>query len=163
MKDRMKNTAAASSLRVTGDYSWKFSKLAGPRILLSGDAAGFVDPIFSSGVLLALKSSLYAAELILKADKTDRSLTWLERFTYTRSVSSWMNHYSRIIRTFYDRAGFEVFMNPAPVFQIPSSIGRLVGGNAEPSLLDRLRLAAFFGICRLQTKLCIAPPISSLS
>jgi flavin-dependent dehydrogenase len=162
MKDRMRDTSATGPLRVTGDYSWKFSQFAGPRVFLSGDAAGFVDPIFSSGVLLALKSSLCAANLIVKADKTNRSLTWLERRAYTREVSGWMHHYSKIIHAFYDSAGFEVFMNPAPAFQIPGSIGRLVGGNAAPGFLDRLRLGAFFAICRLQRSLSIAPTIGSL-
>jgi flavin-dependent dehydrogenase len=162
MKVRMRNTGGVSPLRVTSDYSWKFSKFAGPRILLSGDAAGFVDPIFSSGVLIAIKSAFYATELILKADATGRVLTWREQRAYTRTVSGWMNHYSKIIHAFYDRAGFEVFMNPSPIFQIPSSVGRLVGGNAEPNFLDNLRLTAFFMICRLQAALRIAPRISSL-
>jgi len=162
MEDRMRHTTAACPLRVTGDYSWKFSQFAGSRSFLSGDAAGFVDPIFSSGVLLALKSSILAADLIVAADKANRSLTWIECRAYTREVSSWMNQYSKIICAFYDRAGFEVFMNPAPVFQIPGSIGRLVGGNATPSFLDRMRLAAFFAICRLQRSLSIVPTIGSL-
>lgn len=162
MEDRMREAYVVGSLKATGDYSWKFSQFAGPRILLSGDAAGFVDPIFSSGVLLALKSALLASDLILGADKADRSLTWWERRAYTREVSGWMQHYSKIIQAFYDSAGFEVFMNPAPSFQIPGSIGRLVGGNAAPGFIDRLRLAAFFAICRLQRSLSIAPAIPSL-
>ena len=44
---------------------------------------------------------------------------------------------------FYDRAGFEVFMTPSEFFQIPASIGRLVGGFARPGLADRMRLEAF--------------------
>lgn len=162
MADRMRDATSASPLRATGDYSWKFSQFAGPRILLSGDAAGFVDPIFSSGVLLALKSSQLASDLILGADKRNRALTWMERRAYTREVSGWMKHYSKIIRAFYDKAGFEVFMNPAPSFQIPGSIGRLVGGNAAPGFLDQMRLAAFFTICRLQRRFSIVPAISSL-
>jgi flavin-dependent dehydrogenase len=162
MEDRMREASAVGSLKTTGDYSWKFSQFAGPRILLTGDAAGFVDPIFSSGVLLALKSSLLASDLILGADKAERSLTWWERRAYTREVSGWMQHYSKIIQAFYDSAGFEVFMNPAPSFQIPGSIGRLVGGNAAPGFIDRLRLAAFFAICRFQRSLSIAPAIPSL-
>ena len=149
-------------LRATGDYSWKFSRFATPRILLTGDAAGFVDPIFSSGVMLALKSAVLAAEYIIRASESDRSLTRWECFSYTREVTGWMQQYSRIIRSFYDRAGFEVFMNPSPFLHIPGSIGRLVGGNTNPGFLDHLRLAVFHFICTLQRFVRMAPPIHSL-
>jgi flavin-dependent dehydrogenase len=162
VRGRMLGASALTPLRITGDYSWKFSSFAGRRVVLAGDAAGFVDPIFSSGVMLALKSSMGAASLILRADARGRSLTLAERWTYTRDVSGWMNRYARIIRAFYDRAGFEVFMNPAPVFQIPGSIGRLVGGEVRPGFSDSLRLTLFHAICRLQRVLPVAPPIHSL-
>lgn len=159
---RMQGARSLQPLRATGDYSWKFSSFATRRILLTGDAAGFVDPIFSSGVMLALKSALRASELILRADASGRPLRLWERISYTREVTGWMNHYARIIRAFYDRAGFEVFMNPAPLFQIPRGIARIVGGEASPRFLDRMRLNVFFLICRAQRLWSIAPSISSL-
>lgn len=160
--DRMQQAIPITPLRATGDYSWRFSSFATRRVILAGDAAGFVDPIFSSGVMLALKSGVRAAELVVRADAHGRSLRWRERWSYTREVTMWMNQYARIIRAFYDRAGFEVFMNPSPVFQIPTSIGRLVGGDIQPRLPDRLRLEAFHLICRTQRLLRIAPSIPSL-
>ena len=159
---RMEGASPLTTLNVTGDYSWKFSSFAGRRVVLTGDAAGFVDPIFSSGVMLALKSSMRASALILRADRSRRSLTRLERWAYTREVSGWMNRYARMIRSFYDRAGFEVFMHPDPVFQIPGSIGRLVGGDVRPGFFDMLRLGAFHAICWVQHLVPIAPPIPFL-
>lgn len=162
VRDRMSRATPLMPLRATGDYSWKYSSFATRRILLTGDAAGFVDPIFSSGVMLALKSGVRAATLIARAEKSKRALHVWERITYTHSMSGWMNQYSRLIGEFYDRAGFEVFMNPAPFLQIPRSIARIVGGNAQPGLIDQLRLLIFHAICRLQSILPIAPSISSL-
>ena len=159
---RMRGAVGLQPLRVTGDYSWKFSSFATPRIILTGDAAGFVDPIFSSGIMLALKSALRASELILRAEAAHRSLRLWERIRYTCEVTGWMNHYARIIGAFYDRAGFEVFMNPSPLLQIPRSIARLVGGEANPGFLDRMRLNAFLLICRVQRFWSIAPSISWL-
>jgi flavin-dependent dehydrogenase len=49
------------SLRVIRDYSYRASRMAGPGYFLAGDAAGFVDPIFSNGVTLALYSGTTAA------------------------------------------------------------------------------------------------------
>lgn len=162
VRERMYASEPLAPLRVTGDYSWKFSSFAGRRVVLAGDAAGFVDPIFSSGVMLALKSSMLAASLILRADRRRRHLSLLERWRYTREVSCWMNRYARIIGEFYDRAGFEVFMNPSPFFRIPGSIGRLVGGEVRPRLPDSLRLGLFHAICRIQRVLPVAPSIPSI-
>ena len=160
--DRMHNAVAVTPLRATGDYSWKFSSFAKQRVVLTGDAAGFVDPVFSSGVLLALKSGMQAAKMIAKADSAGRPLSRFEAAAYTHDVTRWMNQYVRIIRMFYDRAGFEVFMNPVPFFSIPTSIGRLVGGDTQPGFIDRLRLILFRLICRVQRIMPIAPAIPSL-
>jgi flavin-dependent dehydrogenase len=159
---RLANATRITPLHRTGDYSWKFSSFATQRVVLTGDAAGFVDPIFSSGVMLALKSGSTAAGIILRAHRANRALTWWERRAYTKSVSSWMKHYSRLIRSFYDISGFEVFMSPQPFFQIPASVARLVGGQAAPGWMDRIRLQLFQLICRLQRQLPIVPSIPSL-
>ncbi|MBI2311674.1 MAG: tryptophan 7-halogenase [Betaproteobacteria bacterium] len=49
------------SVRVIRDYSYRSTRLAGPGFFLIGDAAGFVDPIFSVGVVLAMYSARAAA------------------------------------------------------------------------------------------------------
>jgi flavin-dependent dehydrogenase len=161
-KSRMAQADSLQPLRATGDYSWRFRSFAEDRVLLTGDSAGFVDPIFSSGVMLAMKSGRLAADLIGKAEVEQRTLTAKECRAYTNEVSGWMNLYGRIIRSFYDRAGFEIFMHPLPYFQIPRSIGYLVGGQMDLPFSQRLRIAAFGAICRLQRILKIAPAIPSL-
>lgn len=49
------------SVRVVRDYSYRSSRVAGPGYFLVGDAAGFVDPIFSVGVVLGMYSAGAAA------------------------------------------------------------------------------------------------------
>jgi flavin-dependent dehydrogenase len=161
-KSRMGQAQSLQPLRATADYSWRFQSFAKNRVLLTGDAAGFVDPIFSSGVMLAMKSGRLAAEVIRKAELEKRALTAKECRAYTQEISGWMSLYGRIIRSFYDPAGFEIFMHPLPYFQIPRSIGYLVGGQMDLPLSQRLRIAVFGAICRLQQVLSIAPTIPSL-
>jgi hypothetical protein len=69
-----------------------------------------------------------------------------------------MSLYGRIIRSFYDRAGFEIFMHPVPYFQIPRSIGYLVGGQMDLTAGQRLRIGAFGVLCRLQSLLTSLRP-----
>ena len=161
-KSRMAQAESLQPLRATADYSWRFQSFAKQRTLLTGDAAGFVDPIFSSGVMLAMKSGHLAANLIQRAELEKRSLTPGECRAYTKEISDWMHLYGRLIRSFYDRAGFEIFMHPLPYFQIPRSIGYLEGGLMDLTLSQRLRIAAFGAICRLQRIMNIAPAIPSL-
>ena len=53
-----------------GDYSYAMKQLTGDRFLLVGDAGRFVDPIFSTGVSIALNSSRFAHKDILRALET---------------------------------------------------------------------------------------------
>ena len=158
--ERLRGAERVGPLHTTGDYSYRFSQFATERVVTVGDAAGFLDPIFSSGVMMALKSARLAAELIGAADAAGRGLTAGERRRYTRQVGRWMTVYSRMIRAFYDDAGFEVFMNPAPVMRLPWAVAHVVGGNTDLGWGLRLRLAVFYAVCRLQRVLNIAPRIA---
>jgi len=159
---RMAKAESIMPLRATADYSWRHASFAQDRILLTGDAAGFVDPIFSSGVMLAMKSGRLAALTIQKHEVLGRGLTPRECRAYTGEIAAWMKLYSRIIRSFYDRAGFEIFMNPMPILGIPRSIGLLVGGKMDLPLAQHVRIALFGLICAAQRVLRIVPPIPSL-
>jgi len=160
--ERMANANAVTPLAATGDYSWRFSSFATERIILTGDAAGFLDPVFSSGVTLALKSGMLASKFLLNADADGRSLLPSEQAQYTREIIRWMEQYSKIIRMFYTTAGFEVFMSPSPFLGIPTSITKLVGGETMLDAVDRLRLRAFRMICRMQRVMRVVPAIPSL-
>lgn len=162
VRRRMARARAVSPLVATGDYSWRFSSFATRRVLLVGDAAGFLDPVFSSGVTLALKSAMLAASLVVEADASHRALKSSEQTKYTKEVVRWMNEYSKIIRVFYTVSGFEVFMSPSPFLGISKSIARLVGGAVTPGIPDRVRLGIFRLICRVQNRFGLVPVIQSL-
>jgi flavin-dependent dehydrogenase len=84
---------------IEGDYSYKIDQFAGPGWLLVGDALRFVDPIFSSGVDVAMFSSLYAYETILESWKTgDESKPFAD---YQRRVETGVDIWYELIDTFY--------------------------------------------------------------
>jgi flavin-dependent dehydrogenase len=70
------------SVRLVRNYSYKSTRIAGPGFLLLGDAAGFVDPIFSVGVVFAMYSAYAAAHTI------DRCLAQPSRRDHHRSIFS---------------------------------------------------------------------------
>ncbi len=159
---RMARAQTTVPLRATADYSWRFRSFATPRLLLAGDAAGFVDPIFSSGVMLALKSGRLAARAILRAEAEGRRLSAAQQKAYTREVAACMDLYHGIINAFYSRAGFEIFMNPAAFLQLPVSLANLVGGRTDLPFGLLWRLLVFRFLCGIQRVFNIAPPIPSL-
>ena len=57
-------------LKEEGDYSYSMKQIAGDRFVMIGDAARFVDPIFSTGVSIALNSARFASKDIVKAVET---------------------------------------------------------------------------------------------
>jgi 1H-pyrrole-2-carbonyl-[peptidyl-carrier protein] chlorinase len=98
-KDAMKNAERVRPWWVEGDYSYKVDKFAGPGWLLVGDALRFVDPIFSSGVDVALFSSLYAYETITKAFDTGNEAKAFDE--YEARVETGVDVWYELISTFY--------------------------------------------------------------
>lgn len=66
----MRNAKRVNELKSEGDYSYCMERFCGNGWVLIGDAARFVDPIFSSGVSVALYSAKYASEQIVKGFET---------------------------------------------------------------------------------------------
>lgn len=65
----LKNATRINEFKREGNYSYRVESFVGNGYLLIGDAARFVDPIFSSGVSVALYSAKYASEVIIPALK----------------------------------------------------------------------------------------------
>jgi FADH2 O2-dependent halogenase len=63
-RQAMENAQRINEFKTEGDYSYSLSKFVGNGYLCIGDAARFVDPIFSSGVSVALYGAKYASERI---------------------------------------------------------------------------------------------------
>jgi flavin-dependent dehydrogenase len=70
LQPRMTNARRVGEVHVISDYSYRSTRCAGDGWVLVGDAFGFLDPMYSSGVFLALKSGEMAADVINEALKT---------------------------------------------------------------------------------------------
>jgi 1H-pyrrole-2-carbonyl-[peptidyl-carrier protein] chlorinase len=70
LAEAMKDARLVNEFKLEGDYSYKMDTFAGNGFVMIGDAARFVDPIFSSGVSVALYSAKYSFERIKLAFET---------------------------------------------------------------------------------------------
>jgi flavin-dependent dehydrogenase len=74
VRDAMSSAQRVSEVMSIGNYSHSCDKFFGERWILAGDAAMFLDPIFSSGVHLSVSSSVLAARTVYDALQTGASL-----------------------------------------------------------------------------------------
>lgn len=157
MRFRMKGAERVSEWHITSDYTFRHHRTAGARWILCGDAAGFIDPIFSSGVRVAMQSAGNAAELVGRCLRERRALSRREQVVYDRKFKRMTGAFLRMIRMFYDNRGFEVFINASGLLGLQRAVVDVVGGNTEPRWGVRWRQEVFFAICRLQHWVRLAP------
>jgi flavin-dependent dehydrogenase len=156
MAERMRQAEQLMPVRARRDFSYRISSIAGENYVMAGDASGFLDPIFSTGVLLAMQSAERAADAV--AEKLERgSMAALRR--YERDSQTSIDRYFRFIERFYSREFLEVFLAPDPPRGFFLPIVRVLGGNVFSSRMDRIRLALFFAIVKLQKRWPVAPRI----
>jgi len=101
MLDALKNSTRVRRFKTEGDYSYGMNQIAGDSMLLIGDAARFVDPIFSSGVSVAMNSGRLAARDVIAAHEAGdfrraRFDTYVN--TLRRGVSIWYDFISMYYR-----------------------------------------------------------------
>ena len=150
LRELLAGATAAMPFHVTADYSYFHRRLADGRVLLLGDAAGFFDPIFSSGVYLALQTGQRAIDTLLPAHSEQRSLQPREARRYTRWIKRHAAVFERLILAFYDNASAVVFLQPGAPWGISQAINSIVAGHAELTWPLWWRFWAFLLICRVQ-------------
>ena len=113
-------------IRVTGEFSYRATEPAGDGFCLVGDAFSFLDPVFSSGVFLALKGGELAADAI--HDGLDAGdITAATFASYTRQVRHALDSFRQLVMSFYDRTfSFGEFIGAYPELQ-PQLVDALVG------------------------------------
>jgi FADH2-dependent halogenase len=145
------NARRVTPLRVDVDYSYLATRMAGDRWVAVGDAAAFLDPIFSTGVLLAMQGGLDAAAAIdaglRRGDLSARVFADYERWVRKR-----YHHFRRFAVGFYDPAFRDLWFTPNKHFGIYGAIVSVLAGNWRPSLLTRARIALFFGLVALRRR-----------
>jgi 2-polyprenyl-6-methoxyphenol hydroxylase-like FAD-dependent oxidoreductase len=62
--ERLKNAELTGTAIATGNYSYRATRMAGKNYILLGDAFTFIDPVFSTGVYLAMRSAFLGADAV---------------------------------------------------------------------------------------------------
>ena len=113
LKDRLAKAKHVTGYFATKDYSYRSKVVAGDGWVLVGDAFGFLDPLYSSGVLLALKSGELAADAIVEGlGRGDTSSAQLGKWgpLFNRGV----DRMRRLVCEYYDGFSFGRFVKTFP-------------------------------------------------
>lgn len=159
MEARMGKAELIGSLQTTSDFSYYNRRYVGKRLLRVGDAAGFMDPIFSAGVFLAMNSGKLAADTINELLSTNRNIaSRLNR--YEKKLRDSMQFYWEMVHSFYTTPFLEVFFNPKEKFNLASAVNAALAGELGGGLNLRWRMRLFFWLIYAQKKLKFLPGIS---
>ena len=159
MRNRMEAARLVNTIQTTSDFSYYNRRLAEPRLLRVGDAAGFMDPIFSAGVYLAMYSGKLASQVVLKALKTGDD-GGKELKTYEKRIFRAMRFYWEMVEGYYTTPFMELFMEPRPKFNLPSAIVAILAGELDGGWGIEWRRKLFFLLIRLQARWPLVPRLS---
>lgn len=128
LQQRMQNAVRVGKVEATGNYAYSSSKSHAKRCLLLGDAYAFLDPVFSSGVFLAMESAFVGSEVVTtclrQPEKAARALARFDRHMRRGpSVFSWFIYRvtNPVMRT--------LFLNPREFLHTKSSVMSVLAGD----------------------------------
>ncbi|MBI4907197.1 MAG: tryptophan 7-halogenase [Acidobacteria bacterium] len=130
----------AAATRITGyfatrDYSYRSTEVAGNGWVLIGDAFAFLDPLYSSGVLLALKSGELAADAIVEGLKNnDVSAAQLGK--WGPGFNQGVDRMRRLVCEYYDGFSFGQLMRTNP--ELRGTVTDLLIGDLFTEKVDRV-------------------------
>jgi FADH2-dependent halogenase len=159
MRQRMKNAELVGPIHTTSDFSYRNTRFVGERLLRVGDAAAFMDPIFSAGVYLAMFTGRLAARAVLNALENPRAASGIFR-NYEKRVLRGMETYWEMVEQFYTTPFMEVFLEPRHNFSIPAAVNAMLAGEVEAGWHLRWRLRLFFWIVKMQARYPLLPRIN---
>jgi flavin-dependent dehydrogenase len=150
--DLMKSAERAWPVRVESDFSYSAKAYAGDRWILAGDAGSFLDPVFSTGVSIAMESGIEAAI------EFDRALARGDFSTaafaaYSKRQRERFETFRRFVIGFYTPEFRDLFFDPEPPQAIFRAVVTVLAGNWRPRLWTRVLNRLFFLFVAMQRRL----------
>ena len=135
MKERVANATRVTGYFATKDYSYRSKQVAGDGWVLVGDAFGFLDPLYSSGVLLALKSGELAADAIVEGLATgDTSAAQLGK--WGPAFNEGVDRMRRLVCEYYDGFSFGNMVTQYP--ELRGTLTDLLIGDLFTDRVDKV-------------------------
>lgn len=140
--ERVKDATLIEPATATGNYSYAAERMAGDRYVMIGDAFAFVDPVFSSGVYLAMMSAQFAAEVVDGALRDPAAAPRLNR-AFEQRVRRGLKTFTWMIYRMTSPIMRNLLMSPRDRYGIQRAVISLLAGDVYFSGPVRRRMVAF--------------------
>jgi 2-polyprenyl-6-methoxyphenol hydroxylase-like FAD-dependent oxidoreductase len=131
MTSLLEGARRSSKIHGISDYSARSSRVAGDGWVLVGDAAAFLDPVFSTGVFLAFATGERAAHAIDAALVRRARVDERDFRRYGRDAQRIWSRFRKYVYGFYDPVFFEAFCTPNPPESIRAAVVTTLAGGVE--------------------------------
>lgn len=130
--ERLKDASLMGEVRATGNYSYTSEKMTGPGWLMVGDAFAFIDPVFSSGVYLAMNSARCGAEVVDRILR-DPSCEASAHQEFERRIRKGIGAFSFFIYRFTTPGMRWIFQNPRNIYRLEEAVISMLAGDVFDS------------------------------
>ncbi len=142
MAEALKQAKAVRPLATTGNFSYRATKSYAPGLIRVGDAYGFIDPIFSSGIHLALESARSAVDALLSVRRNPtRRASIMD--AYDRGIRRKISYISWFIYKIHDPTFRSMLLNPKSILGIDRAVISLLAGDFRQNNNIQLRIILF--------------------
>lgn len=125
---RLANASLATQVEATGNFSYSCDRTHGPGYLLVGDAFSFIDPVFSSGVMLAMQGGFLAAETVDTClRRPERAPAALAHFD--REIRRGPKEFSWFIYRVTNPTMRDLFMGPRNILRVREALLSMLAGD----------------------------------
>ena len=143
MQHRMRNaTLVNNEARATGNYSYTSKSMRGERYIMVGDAYAFVDPVFSSGVMMGMSGGVFGSDAIdawlRRAPDTEAKFTHFEKMA-RRGVET----FSWFIWRFNSPGMRSLMLHPGNPFRVQEAVISMLAGDVFRDIGARSRFFLF--------------------
>jgi 2-polyprenyl-6-methoxyphenol hydroxylase-like FAD-dependent oxidoreductase len=159
LAERLSSATRIEPVRSASDFSYACRQVSGDGFLLVGDAAAFLDPVFSTGVHLGLLHAFFAADSIdaaLSRDNVRRSAFK----SYERFVAGTLDTYRGLVRGFYTPELVEMFLAPSDRLDLRRAVTTLLAGAGTNQVAIAWRVGLFRALARANRHLVLVPRLT---
>ena len=145
LAERLRNAELVSPVTATGNYSYSAARATGENYLMVGDAFAFLDPIFSTGVLLAMHGGFVAADTVETClDQPARAQRALK--AYDAGTRRGLRIFSWFIYRIMTPGLHDIFMTRESSFGLREALLSMLAGNIFLRARLAVRLTALKGL-----------------
>ena len=154
--ERLKSARRVEPVRTISDWSYKSRAIAGDRWLLVGDSGAFIDPVFSTGVYLAMTGAFDGADAIDQALR-DRRFERARFVPYEERMRRLVGTYTAFVKGFYTPEFAELLLHPSDKLGLRRAVTSVLAGHASRGFGINLRVALFHLLVRANRRLPLVP------